>query len=338
MTPLLQVQDLSVAYVNAKQVDTAVERVSFDIYPGEIVGFVGESGCGKSTLLQAVMRILPPPGFISGGKVLFQGQDLLQLSIEEMAQHRWRKASMVFQSAMNSLNPVLTVAEQFDDTLAAHGVGDLAHRRARTEELLNLVGIPPARANAYPHELSGGMRQRVGIALALIFEPQLVVMDEPTTALDVLVQSEILQEIKKLQKLGFAVCFVSHDLPVVAQFVRPRVNVFYAGHLVERSTTQNLLQKPQHPYTRALLRSFPSIHSATLSRGIPGAPPSIGAPPPGCRFHPRCNDRLRLCDRLVPELVTLGPAHQAACHLISDQLPASSPTGASSSSSSDVKK
>ena len=262
MNALLSVQNLSVSYINADKNDVAVNKVSFDVMPGEIVGFVGESGCGKSTLLQAIMRILPPPGVICGGDVYFKGEDVLAYSAEQIRQMRWRQASMVFQSAMNSLNPVMRIKDQFDDTLYAHGVTDKDERMGRADVLLNMVGIPANRFNAYPHELSGGMRQRVGIALALIFEPELVIMDEPTTALDVIVQSEILQEIKALQKkLGFSICFVSHDLPVVAQ-ICDKVNVFYQGELVEHAGIDELLTRPQHEHTKALLRSVrPNIGS-----------------------------------------------------------------------------
>lgn len=256
MKPLLSVNNLSVAYVNADKIETAVDQVSFDIFPGDIVGFVGESGCGKSTLLQAIMRILPPPGIITEGQVLFKGDDILEFSGEQIRKMRWRQASMVFQSAMNALNPVMRIRDQFDDTLRAHGSVKPDERLAKIETLLKMVGIPQNRFDAYPHELSGGMRQRVGIALALVFEPELVIMDEPTTALDVIVQSEILDEIKSLQKqLGFAICFVSHDLPVVSQLC-DTVNVFYAGQLVEHATIKDLLLNPQHEHTKALLRSI----------------------------------------------------------------------------------
>lgn len=260
MTHLLEVQDFCVSYINADGLKLAVDHVSFNIAPGEIVGFVGESGCGKTTLLQAIMRILPPPGFISGGSVLYKGEDMLSYSGDQIRALRWRQASMVFQSAMNSLNPVMRIDEQFFDTLQAHGITDKQERAERVAYLLQMVGIPTNRFKSFPHELSGGMRQRVGIALALLFEPELVIMDEPTTALDVIVQSEVLREIKTLQqKLGFSVCFVSHDLPVVAQ-ICDRVNVFYEGCLVEQATTQKILAQPEHFHTQALLRSADPTH------------------------------------------------------------------------------
>ncbi|MBL90563.1 MAG: sugar ABC transporter ATP-binding protein [Myxococcales bacterium] len=255
MNPLLKVENLSVCYVNEDEIKTAVDQVSFEIRPGEIVGFVGESGCGKSSLMKAIMRILPAPGFIAGGHVYFNGEDILAYSAAQMSALRWREASMVFQSAMNSLNPVMRISDQFHDTMIAHGETNGLERKQKIERLLSMVGLQERWRHAYPHELSGGMRQRVGIALALDFEPQLVVMDEPTTALDVIVQSEILTQIKQLQRdLGFAICFVSHDLPVVSQLC-DRVNVFYEGHLVEEATVEDLIRSPQHAHTQDLLRS-----------------------------------------------------------------------------------
>ncbi len=314
--PLLAVRDLCVDYVTDRGPVRAVDRVSLDLAPGEILGVGGESGSGKSTLAQALLRILPPPAVISGGSARFEGRDLLALSETELRGLRWQRMSMVFQSAMDALNPVMPVGEQIVDTLLAHGAGPAEAARARAGELLEMVGIPADRVAAYAHQLSGGMRQRVGIALALALEPSLVILDEPTTALDVIVEREILEHIRGLQRrLGFAVLFITHDLARMLQFA-DRVAIFYAAQLVEIGPAVTLRDASRHPYTQGLLRAFPSLRSvAGELASIPGAPPSLAHPPAGCRFHPRCPRAVDLCRQRSPELLTLAPGHAAACHL-----------------------
>ncbi len=280
--PLLSVRGLTVEYVTPRGSVAAVEDVSFDVHRGEFLGLAGESGSGKSTLIKALLRILPPPGIITAGDVRFDEHDLLALPEPALRQVRWRRISMVFQSAMDALNPVLTVREQIDDTLEAHG---RSTSDARVAELLELVGVDPARSSAYPHELSGGMRQRVGIAIALCLEPELVIMDEPTTALDVVVERAILDQLRRLQEtLGFAVLFITHDLPRMLQLCG-RMGVMYSG-----------LRGPK-----------------TALTGIPGAPPSLHAPPPGCRFAPRCGRAVQTCHETEPPLAPVADHHLARC-------------------------
>lgn len=314
--PLLSVRGLCVDYVAAEGPVRALDGVSFDLAAGEVLGVAGESGSGKSTLAQALLRILPAPAVITEGEVRFDGRNLLALDEAALRDVRWRQISMVFQSAMDSLNPVLTVESQLVDTLRAHRPVARAEARARAAELLELVGISPDRLGAFPHQLSGGMRQRVGIAVALALEPRLVILDEPTTALDVIVEREILQQLLELRRrLGFAVMFITHDLTRMLQ-ISDRVAVFYAARLIEIGPAATLREDPRHPYTRALLSAFPSLHGPRGERaGIPGAPPSLLHPPPGCRFHPRCSEVFAACRTEVPALVQLGEGRGAACLL-----------------------
>ncbi|HYG68781.1 MAG TPA: ABC transporter ATP-binding protein, partial [Anaeromyxobacteraceae bacterium] len=252
--PLLSIRDLCVDYVTPAGPVRAVDRVSLDLGHGEVLGIAGESGCGKSTLAQALLRILPPPAVIAGGEVRFEGRDLLRLSESELRAVRWRRIAMVFQSAMDALNPVLTVGEQLVDTLRSHRASPAREARERAVALLELVGIPPDRLRSFPHQLSGGMRQRVGIALALALDPALVILDEPTTALDVIVERDILHRILELRRrLGFSVLFITHDLARMLE-VSDRVAVFYAARLVEVAPASVLRSDARHPYTRGLLR------------------------------------------------------------------------------------
>jgi peptide/nickel transport system ATP-binding protein len=314
--PLLSIRDFCVDYITESGPVRAVDRVTLEVAPGEILGIAGESGSGKSTLAQALMRILPPPAVISGGYVRFEGRDLLALTESELRTLRWERISMVFQSAMDSLNPVITVGEQIVDTLQAHRSMSGHDARARAEELLDMVGIPRDRLGGYAHQLSGGMRQRVGIAIALALAPSLVILDEPTTALDVIVEREILQRIRALQReQGFAVLFITHDLGRMLQ-VSDRVAVFYAARAVEVGPAEGIARDPRHPYTQGLLRAFPSARRTTEApTSIPGAPPSLMDPPPGCRFHPRCPLAVDRCRTEEPELRRLAEGRFAACHL-----------------------
>ncbi len=315
--PVLSVRDLCVDYITSTGPVRAVDRVSFDVARGEILGIAGESGSGKSTVAQAVLRILPPPAVIGGGQALLEGADLFRMSEAELRAVRWRRVSMVFQSAMDALNPVLTIGDQLRDTLRAHPDTAAAKRPGRAAELLELVGIAADRLDSYPHQLSGGMRQRVGIAIALALEPALVVLDEPTTALDVIVEGEILQKILELRRqFGFSVIFITHDLTRMMQ-ICDRVAIFYSGRMVELAPAAELRRAPRHPYTQGLLRAFPSVHGTeTELKSIPGAPPSLRDPPPGCRFHPRCDQVIDRCRTEEPKLIALGGRRAAACHLV----------------------
>ena len=317
---LLEVRGLTVEYGRAR----AVDGVDLQIGESEIVGLAGESGCGKTTIANAVLRLLRPPGHVAGGSIRFRGEDILGMSVEELRRFRWRNVSMVFQGAMNALNPVMRVGDQFVDTMRAHERIDKRRALVRAGQLLELVGIDPRRARAYPHELSGGMRQRVVIAIALSLNPELIIMDEPTTALDVVVQREILQQVDALKRdFGFAVLFITHDLSLLLEFA-DRISIMYAGEIVESAPAERLAANPQHPYTRGLLASFPPL-TGPLGRlsGIPGAPPDLRSPPAGCRFHPRCPDckpeRVELYLRQTterPRLREVEPGHEVACHLV----------------------
>ncbi len=321
---LVEVEDVVIEYVLRDRRIRAVDGVSLEIHPGEIVGLAGESGCGKSTLAHAIVRILEPPGEISSGRILFRGENIVPLRGEQLRKFRWRNVSLVFQSAMNALNPVMRVGDQFIDMLRAHERIRKSEALARAGDLLELVGIDRDRVRAYPHELSGGMRQRVIIAMALALRPELLVLDEPTTALDVVVQREILQEIEELQeRLGFAVLFITHDLSLLVEFA-DRIAIMYAGEIVESAPSERLFRNPQHPYTVGLMASFPPLTGAVNRlTGIPGSPPDLGNLPSGCRFHPRCphctGEDAFLYARQTgerPALRPAGPGHAVACHLV----------------------
>jgi peptide/nickel transport system ATP-binding protein len=315
---LVDVRGLAVEYGSVR----AVDGVDLAIRTGEVVGLAGESGSGKSTVANAVMQILRPPARIVDGEVLFRGENLVGKSKEQLRRYRWRNVAMVFQSAMNALNPVMRVGDQFVDAMKAHE--DIDRRRAlvRAGELLESVGIDKRRLRSYPHELSGGMRQRVTIAIALSLSPELLILDEPTTALDVVVQREILQQIEALKRdFGFAVLFITHDLSLLVEFA-DRIAIMYAGEIVEEAPAARLRTDPRHPYTVGLLGSFPPLHGP-IERltGIPGAPPDLSAPPSGCRFHPRCQyctgEDAALHARQVserPVLRVISPGHRVACH------------------------
>ena len=303
---ILEVRGLSVAYASDEGPVVAVDDVDFDLAPGEFLGIVGESGCGKSTLLYAIARLLGAPhaGEITAGRVLFKGRDMVTLTERELRHIRWRDYSVVMQSAMNALNPVLTVAAQMEDACKAHS--DMSSRQieARSKEVLRLVSIDPVHLHSYPHQLSGGMRQRAMIAMALLFTPELVIMDEPTSALDVVGQRSLMVQIKELQEqLGFAVIFVTHDMSLVSHF-SDRLLVMYAAQVAELGRTRQVFDKPLHPYTQGLLEAFPSIRGARVAlAGIPGSPPSLLHPPAGCRFSPRCPHVMDRCRVVEPPLL-----------------------------------
>ncbi len=313
---LIVIDDLKVEYLSRRGPVRAVDGVTFTLKPGEVMGLAGESGSGKSTVAMAILRILQPPAVITGGRVQFEGRDILAMSDHELEQFRWNDVSMVFQSAMNALNPVMTIGDQMVDAIRAHERISKGEARRRAAELLSVVGIEKARIDSYPHELSGGMRQRAVIAIALSLNPPLMIMDEPTTALDVVVQREIMWQISELKrKLGFSILFITHDLSLLVE-ISDRIAIMYAGQIVEMAPSRELFERPLHPYTQGLMASFPSLTGERKKLyGIPGSPPDLVMPPSGCRFHPRCPKRFDPCDTVVPKLTEVEPEHFVSCHL-----------------------
>jgi peptide/nickel transport system ATP-binding protein len=306
---LLSVRNLSVAYATDAGPVVAVDDVDLDLHRGEFLAVVGESGCGKSTLVFAISRLLSPPAEITGGSVTFRGQEMAQMSDKELRHLRWRDLSLVMQNAMNALNPVMTVGQQMRDACKAHSAMSNEEIQNRSAEVLRLVSIDPIHLDSYPHQLSGGMRQRAMIAMSLLFTPDLVVMDEPTSALDVVGQRSLMRQIKDLQdRLGFAVIFVTHDISLVRHF-SDRLMVMYAGQVAEMGTTSTLFATPRHPYARALLEAYPSIRGEKVAlTGIAGSPPNLHSPPPGCRFQPRCADAMPECVETEPPIFRVGGA------------------------------
>ena len=314
--PLLEVDRLVMRYkIKAGEV-SAVEDVSFTVHQGEAVGLVGESGCGKTSVALSLLRLLPSNAEYVSGEIRLNGEDLLFLSNEEMRQRRWKEISMVFQGAMNSWNPVYRVGDQIRETLDTHyrGVMDYDEQRTHMEKLFSAVGLPPTMLDRYPHEYSGGMRQRAVIAMALACSPQLIIADEPTTALDVIVQDQILKELKRIQKdLGMSIIYISHDIAVIAE-VTDSLGVMYAGKLVEYGPTASVFARPRHPYAYLLLRSTPSITGPRRQLApLEGEPPDLLDPPTGCRFHPRCPFSTEQCVRDEPPLEEIGGGHRVAC-------------------------
>jgi peptide/nickel transport system ATP-binding protein len=300
---LLEVDGLTVDYLTASGTIRAVSDVSLEVAPGEFLGVVGESGCGKSTLLFAIAQLLTPPAAVTAGSVRFKGHNMVALSERELRAMRWRDFSVVMQSAMNALNPVLSIQAQFKDVMRAHGITGREAIRRRSTEVLELVGIDPVHLDSYPHQLSGGMRQRAMIAMAMIFTPELVIMDEPTSALDVVAQRSLMIQVKALQaELGFAVVFVTHDMSLVSHF-SDRLIVMYAGQVAESGPTRGVFDLPLHPYSQGLLDAFPSVRGPRRELiGIPGSPPDLAKPPTGCLFHPRCSQAFESCSTVAPDL------------------------------------
>jgi peptide/nickel transport system ATP-binding protein len=318
-SPVLEVRGLCVDYGVGASAVRAITDAGLTLHRGEVLGLAGESGSGKSTLAYALTRLLRAPGVITGGEVLFHANgpeggpggttapmDLLAATAAELRRIRWSQLAVVFQSAMHALNPVARVDAQLTDALKAHRAGlTAAQRRERAVELLRMVGISEDRLRSYPHELSGGMRQRVMIAMALALEPQVVIMDEPTTALDVVTQREIIEELMQLrERLGFAVVFITHDLSLLIELA-DRIAIMYGGRIVEQADSRELFRAPRHPYSLGLLNSFPSLHGERVRmEGIPGSPPSLATLPSGCSFHPRCRYALGRCREEIPVLMS----------------------------------
>jgi len=319
--PVLEIRDLNVSYGVGDEAVHAVRDVSLTLHRGEVLGLAGESGSGKSTLAYGMLRLLPPPGVITGGSVLYHPRDgeaidLLRLSTSKLRRFRWAEISIVFQGAMNSLNPVHTVEAQLCDVIAAHEPRTTkAARRVRAKDMLKLVGINADRLSSYPHQLSGGMRQRVMIAMALALEPRVVVMDEPTTALDVVMQRQILAQLVELrERIGFSVLFITHDLSLLVEF-SDRIAIMYGGRIVESAPARDLYRESLHPYSDGLLHSFPALRGPRRElTGIPGSPPDLRAMPSGCAFHPRCPKAFEPCADRTPTLAPHGD-RAVACWL-----------------------
>ena len=340
--PLLEIKSLSVDYESASGAVHAVDHVNLTLGRGEVLGLAGESGSGKSTLAYAITRLLNPPAIISGGEILYYGRkntdsapvDILEMSRSELRAFRWSELAIVFQSAMNALNPVMNLEVQMTDVIKAHNPGLNARaRRGRALELLRLVGIAPDRLRSFPHELSGGMRQRAIIAIALALAPEIIIMDEPTTALDVVVQRDILSQILALRnEFGFSIIFITHDLSLLLELA-DKVAIMYAGRIVELAERAEIYRNPRHPYTRGLLNSFPTLHGPRRRMsGIPGSPPDLRSVPSGCPFHPRCPYAFEPCPKIVPKLLDIPTGNSepdvlVACHLYD---PALNPEGAES--------
>jgi peptide/nickel transport system ATP-binding protein len=314
---LLSLRDLSVKYPTRAGILQGVSNVDLDIYRGEVLGLVGESGCGKSTLGRAIMRLIQPPGTIDGGQIIFDGQDLMTCDQEEMRDLRGQRISLIFQDPMTSLNPVQRVVDHIAEAIWVHeGKSSKENTRARAAELVDRLGITHERLDDFPHQLSGGMRQRVMIGLALALKADLIIADEPTTSLDVIVEAQFLDLLKELQRdYGLTILLITHNIGVVAE-IADRVAVMYAAKLMELADAQTLFDEPVHPYTQALLASVPNIKLVGDDLKImQGSPPDLINPPTGCRFHPRCSHMFARCTEEEPPFEEIRPGHYAACWL-----------------------
>jgi len=315
--PLLDVDGLQTHFFTREGRTRAVDGVSFRVREGEIFGIAGESGCGKSTLAHSVLRLLPSSGRIVSGRIDFRGLNLVAATESQLGKIRWREISIVFQAAMNALNPVRRVGEQISEVIVYHEKTTRAEARSRTKKLLEMVGLDPARMNNYPHEFSGGMRQRIVIAMAISCEPDLLIADEPATALDVLVQAQILDLLTVLErKMKLSMILITHDLSVIKE-ISERVAIMYAGKIVESAPVNSIFREPRHPYTQALIDALPQIRGGRRSlKSLPGMPPNLIEPPGGCRFHPRCPFVMDKCRVHEPPLTECGVDHVAACFLL----------------------
>ena len=314
---LLEVRDLKTYFTTIEGTVQAVDGVSFDLEAGEAMGLAGESGCGKTTAALSIMRLLPSNGYIKSGTITFNNKAIQKMSRERMRRMRWRDMSIVFQGAMNALNPVKKVSEQIMEPMLLHEKITEQAALKRTKELFELVGISPDRVHEYPHEFSGGMRQRVMIAMALANWPKLVIADEPTTALDVMIQAQIIRLLKNLQKeLDLALIMITHDLSVLAETCE-KICIMYAGKIAERGDAIHIFKKARHPYTKGLVAAFPNIKGEKfMTEPIPGNPPYLIHPPVGCRFADRCKFKQDICEQKDPEILEVEPGHWVACHLV----------------------
>uniref|UniRef100_A0A7J2U4R6 ABC transporter ATP-binding protein n=1 Tax=Ignisphaera aggregans TaxID=334771 RepID=A0A7J2U4R6_9CREN len=315
MATALRVENLKVYYFTTRGVVKAVDGVSFVVDEGDVLGVAGESGSGKSTLGYAILGLVPPPGRIVGGRVILDDIELTALSEDELRKIRWSKVSMVFQGALNILNPVMRIGDQMAEILIHHKGVSKEEALKVVREHLRMVGLPLDVVKRYPHELSGGMKQRVVIAMALLLKPRLVIADEPTTALDVVIQAQIMNLLKQLkEEEKLSMIFITHDLSLIAEIAN-KIAIMYAGKIVELGSSEDVYAKPLHPYTQSLLNSIPSIKQRKRLSWIPGAPPDLRDPPPGCRFHPRCPFAMDVCRREEPPFIEIEKGHYTSCWL-----------------------
>lgn len=318
MPAILDVQNLTTNYSTLRGWVKATEDVSFSVEPGKALGLAGESGCGKTTIALSLLKILPKNGVIRNGKIIFDGLDLVPLNDSEMRKVRWKGIAIIFQGAMNAFNPVFKVGDQIVEAIRIHEEGvDKNSAMDRARDLFKMVGVDPERVDNYPHEFSGGMRQRALIAMALAANPKLVIADEPGTALDVIVQAQTLKLMRELkERLGLSMVLISHDLSIIAETCE-KVAIMYAGRIVEYGDAEDVYGEPLHPYTQGLIKAFPSIKGAkTRLASIPGQPPDLLNPPPACRFNPRCPYVMDVCRKVDPVLEKVGKGdHLVSCHL-----------------------
>ncbi|MCC5909251.1 MAG: ABC transporter ATP-binding protein [Clostridiaceae bacterium] len=312
---LLEVRNLDIDYVTQEGTLKAISDVSFDLKQGESIGLVGESGCGKTTLAKSIMRLLPKNGVISKGEMLFKGEDIVKKSKEEVRKLRLKEIAMISQSAMNALNPVYTVGDQLIEGIRAHSNATKEEAAKRAEEVFKIIGLEAKRLKSYPHQMSGGMKQRAIIAMALTLNPSLIIADEPTTALDVVVQDKILNQIIEIQKqINSSMVFITHDISVVSEICETII-VMYGGKIMEKANTKVFFKAPYHPYSLGLQNAFPSIKEIGEELiSIPGSPPNLMKEQNGCRFQERCPFRTELCQKELPELKEVGEEHLIACH------------------------
>ncbi len=319
LEPLLNVESLTVYYNILRGQVKAVEDVNFTVEKGESLGLAGESGCGKTTVALSIMRLLPPNGKIVRGKIFFKNKNIVDMPDDEVRNEiRWKKIAIVFQGAMNALNPVYKISEQITEAIRLHEPNvDKKTAIERAEKLFELVGIDPTRIHNYPHEFSGGMRQRAMIAMALACNPELVIADEPGTALDVIVQAQVLKLLCELKaKLNLSMILITHDLSIIAETCE-KAAIMYAGKLVERGDVHSIFKEPLHPYTQGLIGAFPNIYSPKAEmKSIEGQPPDLFNPPSGCRFHPRCHYAMEICKRKEPPFLEVEKGHFVACHIM----------------------
>ena len=313
---ILKICDICVDYLAEDKLIRAVDHVNLTVKQGETFGLAGESGCGKSTLAFSISRLNKPPALISKGNIYFMGEDMLLMDEKQLRQIRWNEISVVLQSAMNCLNPVITICDQICDVILTHKNISKNEAIDRAAELMSLVGISPDRLNDYPHQFSGGMRQRAVIAITLALDPKMIIMDEPTTALDVIIERDIMAELAELKrKFGFTIILISHDLSLMGE-ISDRIGIMYGGRMVEISTSEKIIFYPKHPYTTGLINSFPLLsEKKKLLTGIKGNPVNLWEPPKGCYFAPRCDQCMDICKHDNPQLIQVETDRQVSCHL-----------------------